>query len=391
MSLMVTSSQRQAKHLPLARCAPAARRAPRRAPAVRRASASRSAESGSRSPSSPKPSASAASAPAIAPDASAASRVRRTGDRAGGVDPAGVARKVSGRGRHPSGLAPRPAAAASWPARLPPGDRDQVAVDPALGARRPAARRRRARRHRALDLLAADRADNGTCPRSSAIPSACETRRRAPRRRPRGEVGDRDHLDAGSRQGERRLEAAVAGGGDDRARPGPDPVEGGEALARRSRASRPGRSLPSNISGCSIEPVAAMWRAARIWCRVSPLPDRDEPVEETERRGRGEDLDPGAHGRARPARARRAWPPSGQQPPAELGAVVDEDHVGAQLGRAQGGARARRRRRRSPARRAWRRRYSVRHSRSAWRAAACRGRPRCAGPSRTAATAGAAG
>ena len=32
----------------------------------------------------------------------------------------------------------------------------------------------------------------------------------------------------------------------------------------------PGRSLPGNSSGCSIAPVAKIWRRARIWWSVSP-------------------------------------------------------------------------------------------------------------------------
>ena len=106
-----------------------------------------------------------------------------------------------------------------------------------------------------------------------------------------------------------------------------------------------------------------MWRSARTWCRVLPRPDGDDPVEVAERRGRRQHLDPGG--------AHAATELAGR-----LGAIAGERRRRRARGRRRPGPRRPRARRRAARRScpatpppitstsAWRRRYSVRHSRS---------------------------
>ena len=121
------------------------------------------------------------------------------------------------------------------------------------------------------------------------------------------------------------------------------------------------------------------------------LPDGHQPVEGAQRRRAREHLHP-CLARLRGQLARALVAALGEQPAARLGALVAEHHVGALLGGGESPRSARPRRRRPPARRAWRRRYSVRHSRSGWlRAMLAEARRRGAAPSRRAARSGAAG
>ena len=211
-----------------------------------------------------------------------------------------------------------------------PGDRDQVAVDPALGVgdRVPAG---------------VEPGDDGA---AHATASECTDDRarahdRDPRcldpldqalvtcRRPR--VDDADHRDAGLRERESRFEAAVAAGRDQGGVSGPHAVEGREPL--RARAQHHPRQV------VALEQQRLLDRAGRRHVAVGADlvqrvagPHGNEPVEEAQRRRRSDDLDPrGFDPRRKLARRLGAGP--GQLGAAELGPVVDEDDVGPHLRR----------------------------------------------------------
>ena len=77
-----------------------------------------------------------------------------------------------------------------------------------------------------------------------------------------------------------------------------------------------------------------MWRAARIWCSVSPCQTGTRPSKNPSAGALGEDLDAGRRG-ALGERARPLVPALVQQRAAGLDVLVAQHHVGAQLGGAQ--------------------------------------------------------
>ena len=333
MSLLVTSSQRQAKHLsprPRAPVAASGREPPAVSPP--RSSASRSAASRACASSSPKPSPSAASAPATAPEISACSGAECPATAPAAPIPAGgssgmwvplcgVPMRLRPRLEQQRGR--RDAA---------PGDRDQVAVEAALGVGDQSPFAVELGDHRGLHLPPPDRAGDRAALQvgDSGLP---QPRSERLLRSARAGVGDCGDLDPRSMQGKRRVQAAVRGGGDHRGPSGRHRVEARESLGAGAE-HHPGevvalehQRLLDRAGGGDVALGANLVQGA-------PAPDGDDPVEEAERRGRRQDLDLGlAQALAQPGDGVAVG--SGEQAAAELGAVVDQDDVGSQLARPQ--------------------------------------------------------
>ena len=163
----------------------------------------------------------------------------------------------------------------------------------------------------------------------------------------------------GSKRG-RRLEAAVVDGRDDRRLAGREPEQRHEA-PRAARSITPGRSLPVNTSGCSIEPVAAMCALRADLVQRVARPHRDDPVEVPSATPGAMISTPAAAARAASARA-RSCPPSDSRCPPGSGPSSTSTTSAPSSAAVTAAAR--------PAgpppttsTSAWRRRYSVRHSR----------------------------
>ena len=193
----------------------------------------------------------------------------------------------------------------------------------------------------------------------------------------RARVSDRRDRDPGARERQRGLEAAIGGRRDQAAASPATPRRGRRAA--RARAQHHAREV------VALEHQRLLDRAgggdvasARTWCRVSrPRSGRSR------RRSRAPRPVPGSR-LPRRAPAARARPPirprRGRAAATELGPIVGEDDVGARARRLAGPPTC-------PATpppitrtSAWRRRYSVRHRRSACRRAS---RPRPAAWRRT--------
>ena len=201
----------------------------------------------------------------------------------------------------------------------------------------PAARPRRARRPRRPSPAAA----RALGPRRCVSAAGCRPPRSASSSSSRGpggaRVGDRRDLDAGSLQRERGLEPPVGRRRDHRPAARASRRRASRAARRRSRASRPGgrcprtsaaaRSSRSRRRGCRRGSGAACSRTRRGRSRRRTRARRPERAPRPRRP---------APGRRAPATRRRRSPASSAA--AELGTVVDQDHVRPELGRSQRGA-----------------------------------------------------
>ena len=291
MSSVVTSSQRQAKHLPWPRpaCAAAGGSALTR-PSPRREVLARLGQAG---------------AGLVVPVAQR-ERGLRPRQQPGGL---GVFRRgVPGDGprcEHARrGLARHVCAGVLVPARLgagleeqrarrdaPAGDRHQVAVDAAIGPRVRLAVAAQGGDHRSLHLLAAEGPDHdGAAQQRDALPLQ-------PRREllvgPRGAgVGDPRDGDPRVVQGERGLEPAIGGGRDHRAFPGPDAVERREPLGAGAQ-HHPGEVVALEHQGLLDRAGRGDVGAGPDLMQRAAAPDRHEPVEPADRGRRREDLHPG--------------------------------------------------------------------------------------------------
>ena len=253
MSLAVTSSHRQAKHLPWRGSLAGGRHRDVGRLRRRRRERLRSDSARARDSSSPKPSACAASRPATAPERSASASAPCAGDLAGGVDARRAARRA--RTRRAGGRSAVRAPDCSQQrrgGRAAAGHDEQVAAEGVLALALAGARRAE---HGALHVAAAARLDHGHR-RAAAARRGASARSSGGRAAVVAQVGDRRQLDARVVERQRGLQAAVADGGHHRARrPGFTPYS---AASRRAPPDSitPGRSLPGNSSGCSTEPVA---------------------------------------------------------------------------------------------------------------------------------------
>ena len=210
-------------------------------------------------------------------------------------------------------------------------------------------------------------------PRPSASTTVAPRRTRTPRRSSAlnaglepfaAQVGHRHQLHARVHQRQRRLEAAVADRGHHGARAGLDRPERGQP-ARAARQHHAGQvvageqqRLLDRAGGVHVAPGADLMQGA-------PLPDRHEAVEGAQRRARSRAPPRRPRGRARPARARGRGRPRR--------AAARRARGPRRTAPCRRPARRRRSRADSPAApppttstSAWRRRYSVRHSRSGW-------------------------
>ena len=321
-----------------ARRARGRRRHRRRRPARRRGRGPRARPPGaSDPPREPSPSASAASAPATEPESSRVGRRLVAGDRAGGVD--------ARRGHRREGSAPE---ASSQRAFAPAWSSSEVA-----GTVPPETAMRSQRRPCSVSGI--------HCPDpSSSATTAPLTRRRpiaadhgavppqrdAGRREPRLElrvaglrarVGDRRDLDAGSPQREGGLEAAVGRRGDHRSACPAARRRASRAARRRSRASRPGCRCPrtSAAARSSPSPRRGCGRGSGAGCsRTRP---GTRPSKNPSAAAGASTSTPASRTRA-PSSRDAGGEIAGERAAAELGAVVDQDHVRPQLGRPQRGA-----------------------------------------------------
>ena len=314
--------------------------------------------------------------------------VLEAGDGAGGVDAVGelVGHEAAGR----LVVAGRGAGLQEQRGRghRAAGDGDEVADDAAVGAGHRDAGGVHLGEHRGVDGLATGGLDH----RGSAHqrdPGGLDGIGQIPAAGVGTQVGHGLDADAGRAHGQGRLEAAVTGGGDDRALAGLDRVE----------RDQPADAAAQHDAGqvVVLEDERLLHRPGRGDVAARPhlvervaLPDGDDPVEEPQRRSRGEDLDAGLAGAGGEV-AGVLVPTLGEQFPAR---APDPRRRGRRR------RRARPRRWRPPGRRR-RRRARRRRSggggtrcatrgRPAW-PAACPGPRRCAGTSRTAATGAAAG
>ena len=244
--------------------------------------------------------------------------------------------------------------------RAAAGDGEQIAREAPLATLERLPARVDRGEDRAGHGLAAERADDGRAAHQ-LDPGRLDAGGELAAAGVRAQVGDGDDADAGVLQRERGVEPAVAGRGHDGGVAGLDGVERGEP-AGAARQHHAGQVVVGEderlLERAGRGDVA---RGADLVQRVA-LPHGDEPVEEPERGRAAEDLDAG--------RARLLGQGAGalvaalvQQRAARLDVLVGEHHVRPGLGRAQRGA--------SPAipppitrMSQWRRRYSVRHSRS---------------------------
>ena len=149
------------------------------------------------------------------------------------------------------------------------------------------------------------------------------------------QVGDGDDLDAGRLQRARRLEPAIRGGGDDRARSRRDAVEGDEPP--HAAGQHDARQVVAGEHERLLDDAGGEDELARAdLVQRRGLPDGDEAVEGAQHRGGGEKLDAGAAGLLGQL-AGALVAAFGQRAAAWLGALVGEHHVGAGLSRGECG------------------------------------------------------
>ncbi len=239
---------------------------------------------------------------------------RETGDRAGGVDARRrLLREVGAGGVVPAGLGPGLEQQRRRRHR-PAGDGDEVAVDAAFAVGRSSGRPRRGRPPPRPSRVRARTRGRRPCRTSSSILASairCSSSSLAPAG---ASVGDGGDLHACITKSQRRLDAAVGGRRDHGHVPGPHSVEGGQARAPEHSIT-PGRSLPSNIRGCSIEPVAATWARARTWCSVLPAQTGTIPSKNPSAAAGASTSTPAARTRAASARASSARSLASRLPP----------------------------------------------------------------------------
>ena len=203
------------------------------------------------------------------------------------------------------------------------------------------------------------RASMTVWPVNTGIPSARSAR--AERAGLGAQVGDGHDLDAGGPQRRGGVQPAIRGGGDHRALAGADRVQRGQppgAAGEHHAGQVVAGEHQRLLDRAGGEHVA---RGADLVQGVA-LPHRDQAVEVAQRGARVEDLDPGL-ARVGDERGQALAVGLDQLLAAGLGALVGEHDVGAQAAAAIAAFR--------PAipppttsTSAWRRRYSVRHSRS---------------------------
>ena len=281
-------------------------------------------------------------------------------DLAGGVDVVGqLARARSGRARGRRRCARRTGSAATSPARCRPTPRAGRSRRRARPPRRPACRPPRPARGRG-------RAPRARSSRAAGAPRAASARS-APGVPP---FSRRSATAASSTPGvvQRRgcLQPAVA----DRRHDGAL----ARARLRSSAASRrappdsitPGRSLPGNTQRLLDRAGRVDDRGrARTWCSVSPCQTGTRPSKQPERGRAREHLDARPRAPARPARARargrprRAGAPPGSGPSSQ--STTSAPCSAAAIAALSPAAPPP-----TTSTSAWRRRYSVRHSRSGW-------------------------
>ena len=140
-------------------------------------------------------------------------------------------------------------------------------------------------------------------------------------------------------QGERGLEPAIGGGRDHRAFPGPDSVERREPLGAGAQ-HHPGEVVALEHQGLLDRAGRGDVGAGPDLMQRAAAPDRHEPVEPADRGRRREDLHPGPRN-PRGQLLGLAGHIAGENRSTQLGAVVDENDIGAQLGGLQRGRHAR--------------------------------------------------
>ena len=127
----------------------------------------------------------------------------------------------------------------------------------------------------------------------------------------------------------------------------------------------PGRSLPANTSGCSIAPVAYTRSGARTWCSVSPCQTGTMPSKSPSATAGERISTPAARTCSTSASSSSALPSTSSRPPGAGPSSASTTSAPRLAARAAAARPA------TPppttSTSAWRRRYSVRHSRSAWR------------------------